>query len=214
MRKKIQQSSAKIQGMSGYARAAVSLLVLMTVLLGMVYPLLVTGIAGMVFPHKAGGSLMEKNGKIIGSEWLGQSFTQPKYFWGRLSATTPPYNAAASSGSNFSPANPKLLDAANDRIRALKKYDPANKAPIPVDLVTASASGLDPDISVAAAEYQVARVAKTRDMKEEDVKALIKQYRRKRTLGFIGEARVNVLLLNLALDEGSGVGGQGSGKKK
>ena len=162
-------------------RAAFSLLLIFTFLLGGVYPLMVMGFAQVFFPHKAEGSLIERGGKTLGSSLLGQEFDDPKYFWSRLSATTPPYNAAATGASNFSPANPKLLEAANARIAALQKADPKNNAHIPIDLVTASASGLDPHISVAAVDYQLPRVARARGMKEEAVKALVdKSYRKSR----------------------------------
>jgi len=182
-------------------RAAIGLLLMFTLLLGLVYPLGVTAFSEMLFLYKAKGSLIAKDGKVIGSELLGQNFTEDKYFWGRLSATTPPYNAASSSGSNMNPGNPKLLEAAKARIDALHKSDPGNKALVPVDLVTASASGLDPDISVAAAEYQAGRIAKARHMKEEDVLTLIAQFAKKRSMGVLGEPHVNVLRLNLALDQ-------------
>jgi K+-transporting ATPase ATPase C chain len=172
------------------------------VLTGLVYPLVVTGIAQLFFPHQANGSLIVVNGQTLGSALIGQSFDDPKYFWGRLSATGPfPYNAAASSGSNLGPTNPALLDAIKARIAALKAADPANTQPIPVDLVTSSGSGLDPHISLAAVYYQVSRVARARGMSEADVTALVDQYTEGRQLGFLGEPRVNVLLLNLALDE-------------
>jgi len=182
-------------------RAALGLLLIMTILLGGVYPLLVLGFAQTFFPHKAEGSLIERGGKVVGSSLLGQQFDSPKYFWGRLSATTPAYNAAASSGSNFNPANPKLLEAANARIAALQKADPANKEPVPVDLVTSSASGLDPHISLAAAEYQAPRVAGARNMKTEIVEQLVKKYTEAPGFGLLGEPYVNVLRLNMALDE-------------
>lgn len=181
-------------------RAAFTLVALFTFLLGGVYPIAVTTLAQAVFNHKANGSLIERDGKIIGSELLGQQFTRDDYFWGRLSATTPPYNAAASSGSNLSPANPKVMEGANARLAALQKADPSNKVPVPVELITASASGLDPNITVAAAEYQAARVARVRHMKKEDVLALIDEAREPRGLAPRGKAYVNLLKLNLSLD--------------
>jgi K+-transporting ATPase ATPase C chain len=187
--------------MKAQIRPALMILLIFTILTGLVYPLVVTGIAQLVFPHKANGSLIQNNGKTAGSTLIGQSFDDPKYFWGRLSATGPyPYNAAASSGSNLGPTNPALLDAVKARIAALKAADPTNTQLIPVDLVTASGSGLDPDISVAAAIYQIPRVAKVRGMSEMDVRALVDQFSKGRQLGFLGEPRVNVLELNLALD--------------
>ncbi len=181
--------------------AIISLLVL-TVLTGLVYPLVITGIAQVLFPRQANGSLINQNGRAVGSALIGQPFDDPKYFWGRLSATGPfPYNAAASSGSNLGPTNPALTDAVQARIQALQAADPGNQAPIPVDLVTASGSGLDPDISVAAALYQVARVAQARGLSAESVRSLVEAHIQGRTLGFLGEPRLNVLELNLALDE-------------
>jgi K+-transporting ATPase ATPase C chain len=182
-------------------RPAVVLFVSLTVVTGVLYPLAVTGVAKVVFPEQAAGSLITRDGKVIGSKLIGQAFTEPKYFWSRPSATGPtPYNAAASSGSNQGPLNPALIDAVRSRIDALRAADPGNTAPIPVDLVTASASGLDPHISVAAADYQAARVARVRGMDEANVKTLIAQHTNGRVLGFLGEPRVNVLLLNLELD--------------
>jgi K+-transporting ATPase ATPase C chain len=173
----------------------------LTLLCGVLYPAAVTGIGRAVFPHQAGGSLIEANGKTIGSTLIGQPFSAPGHFWGRPSATAPMAdNAAGSGGSNQGPTNPALLDAVKARVDALKALDPGNGAPIPVDLVTASASGLDPEISVAAAEYQAARVAAARGLPVEQVRALIARYRQDPVLGFLGEARVNVLALNLALD--------------
>lgn len=183
-------------------RPALMAILIFTLITGVIYPLAVTGIAQLVFPHQANGSLIVANGQIVGSDLIGQQFDNLKYFWGRLSATGPfPYNAAASSGSNLGPSNPALLEVVQARIAALKAADPANPLPIPVDLVTASGSGLDPDISVAAALYQVSRVARERNMSEADVRLLIDQYTKGRQFGFLGELRVNVLELNLALDK-------------
>jgi K+-transporting ATPase ATPase C chain len=180
-------------------RSAISLLVAMTILLGIAYPLLITAIAKLAFPRQAEGSLIREDGKLIGSTLIGQSFSDPKYFWGRPSATTPqPYNGLASGGSNLGPLNPDLLDAVKARAKALQDAD-VDK-PIPVDLVTASGSGLDPDISIAAARYQAARVARARGLAVERVEALIDAHQEARLFGFIGEQRVNALTLNLALD--------------
>jgi len=177
-------------------------LILFTIITGVVYPLLVTGIAQLVFPEKANGSFIKKEGKIVGSELIGQPFSDAKYFWSRLSATGPyAYNAGASSGSNYGPLNPALLDAVKKRVQDLKAADSLNTQPIPVDLVTSSASGLDPHISIAAALYQVPRVARVRVISELQVHSLVDQFTEGRQLGFLGEARVNVLKLNLALDE-------------
>jgi K+-transporting ATPase ATPase C chain len=176
-------------------------ILIFTLLTGVIYPLVVTGVAQLVFPHQANGSLIDANGQAAGSTLIGQQFADPKYFWGRLSATGPyPYNAAASSGSNLGPTNPALLDAVKARIAALRAADPTNIQPIPVDLVTASGSGPDPNISVAAALYQVPRVARVRGMSEAAVTSLVNQYTEGRQFGFLGEPRVNVLELNLALD--------------
>jgi K+-transporting ATPase ATPase C chain len=182
-------------------RPAVSLLVLMTLLLGIVYPLVITGAVTIAFPRQAAGSLIYQDGKLIGSSLIGQSFSDPKYFWGRPSATTPqPYNGVASTGSNLGPLNPALIDAVKASAKALHGADPENRGPIPVDLVTASASGLDPESSVAAVEYQAARVARMRHLELTQVQALINAHVHERLLGIIGERRVNVLELNLALD--------------
>jgi K+-transporting ATPase ATPase C chain len=182
-------------------RPAVSLLVLMTLLVGIVYPLVIAGAAKTAFPQQAAGSLIYQDGKLIGSTLIGQSFSDPKYFWGRPSATTPqPYNGLASSGSNLGPLNPALIDAVKANAKALHDADPDNQQPVPVELVTASASGLDPEVSPAAAEYQAARVARTRHLELAQVEMLIKSHQRERLWGFIGEPRINVLELNLALD--------------
>lgn len=180
-------------------RPAFLMLLIFTVITGVIYPLVVTGIAQVVFPQQANGSLIVKDGKAVGSELIGQQFDDPSYFWGRPSAAN--YNAAASSGSNYGPLNPALMDMVQTRIDALKAADPDNTLPIPVDLVTASASGLDPHISVASALYQVSRVATARGLNEADVIALVNQYTEGHQFGFLGEPRVNVLLLNIALDE-------------
>jgi K+-transporting ATPase ATPase C chain len=173
----------------------------LTLLCGVLYPAAVTGIGRAVFPHQADGSLIEANGRTVGSALIGQPFSSPGHFWGRPSATTPVAdNAAGSGGSNLGPTNPALLDAVKARVAALKALDPGNHAPIPVDLVTASASGVDPEISVAAAEYQAARIAAVRKLPVAQVRALIDRYKQNPTFGFLGEARVNVLALNLALD--------------
>jgi len=182
-------------------RPALSLLILLTVLTGLVYPLAVTGLAQLIFPHQAGGSLLTRDGKPIGSALIGQQFTDPRYFWGRPSATAPQaYNGTASGGSNLGPSNPALTDAAKQRIAALRAVDPGNHAPIPVDLVTASGSGLDPEISPAAAQYQLSRVARARGLPPAEVRALVARCTRGRQLGVLGEPRVNVLELNLLLD--------------
>lgn len=183
-------------------RPAVVALALFTLITGVFYPLVVTGIAQIAFPHQANGSLIVQNGQAIGSELIGQPFDDPRYFWDRPSATSPfPYNGAASSGSNLGPDNPALLEAVKARIEALKAADPENPLPVPVDLVTASGSGLDPDISVAAALYQVSRIAKARGMSEDAVRALVESHIKEPQLSDLGEPRVNVLELNLALDK-------------
>jgi potassium-transporting ATPase KdpC subunit len=182
-------------------RNALLLLGVMTVITGIIYPLLVTGISQLFFNRQANGSMIMKNDRNIGSALIGQNFDDPKYFWGRLSATSPdPYNAAASSGSNLGPSNPALWEDVQKRIDALKAADPGNDAPVPVDLVTFSASGLDPDISIAAALYQMPRVARTRGLTLERLRSLIDEFTEGRQLGFLGEPRVNVLRLNIALD--------------
>ena len=177
------------------------MLVVLSVLTGIVYPLLTWGIAQLAFPGAANGSLIERNGKAVGSTLIGQPFDDPKYFWSRPSATSPqPYNGASSSGSNQGPTNPALADAVKDRIKALRDADPGNVAAIPADLVTASGSGLDPEISLASAEYQLARVAKARGVSAESVRKLVGENTSGRTLGLLGEPRFNVLRLNLAMD--------------
>jgi K+-transporting ATPase ATPase C chain len=182
-------------------RTAIVSVLIFTVLTGIIYPLVVTGIAQVVFPHQANGSIITKNGKDVGSELIGQQFEDPNYFWGRLSATGPyPYNGAASSGSNLGPNNPNLTAAVEARTRALHAADPGNQAKIPVDLVTASGSGLDPHISLAAAEYQVHRVAKARGLEESAVRGLISQNTHVRWFGLLGEPVIDVVKLNLALD--------------
>ncbi len=188
--------------MNNVLRPALVLLLIFTVITGVVYPVVITGLARVLFPYQAGGSILIRGGKPVGSSLIGQAFSEPKYFWSRPSATAPqPYNGLASGGSNQGPLNPALTDAVKARIDALHAADPGNTAPIPVDLVTASASGLDPDISVAAAYYQAARVARVRGLQAADVQALIAGHARGRLLGWLGEPRVNVLELNLALDE-------------
>ena len=187
--------------MGAHLRPALMSLLLFTVVTGIVYPLVVTGIAQAVFPSQANGSLIVKDGKVLGSTLIGQTFDQPKYFWGRPSATSPfGYNAAASAGSNLSPTNPALIAALQGRVDALHAADPGNTAPVPVDLVTGSSSGLDPHISPAAALYQVPRIARERKLSADAVRALVDQHTEGRFLGLLGEPRVNVLTLNLALD--------------
>jgi K+-transporting ATPase ATPase C chain len=192
--------------MSALFRPAIVLFLLLTLVTGVAYPLVVTGVAKAVFPTQAGGSILLKNGTPVGSSLIGQSFSDPQHFWSRPSATSPqPYNGLASGGSNLGPLNPALTDGIKSRIDALHGVDPANNGsvpnpPIPVDLVTASASGLDPDISLAAAYYQAPRIARERGLQPEAVQALITAHARGRWLGILGEPRVNVLDLNLALD--------------
>jgi K+-transporting ATPase ATPase C chain len=187
--------------MRSLVRPAASLLVAFTLLTGALYPALVTGLAQVLFPGQASGSLIRRDGRAIGSALIGQSFDTPRYFWSRPSATSPvPYNAAASTGSNLGPTNPALLEAVRRRVEQLRLADPGNLAPVPVDLVTASGSGLDPDISPAAAAYQVARVARARGLDSARIAALVTTHTIRRTFGVLGEPRVNVLRLNLALD--------------
>ena len=191
--------------MKDHLRPALALLALLSVVTGLLYPLAVTVIAQTLFPREASGSLVMRDGKAVGSRLIGQPFSDPKYFWGRLSATGPvPYNAAASTGSNFGPMNKALRDAAAARIEGLRAADPGNSAPVPVDLVTASGSGLDPHISIAAALYQAPRVARVRSLNVKAVEAMIGQSTTGRGLGLFGEPVVNVLELNLALDAGGG----------
>jgi len=187
--------------MMAQIRPALVALALFTIITGLVYPLVVTGIAQVVFPQQANGSLIVSNGQVVGSTLIGQPFDDPKYFWSRPSATGPvAYNAAASSGPNLGPTNPALMEAVQERVEALRAADPSNTAPVPVDLVTASASGLDPDISVAAALYQLPRVARVRGISEAAVRDVVTRQTQGRTLGILGEPRVNVLQVNLALD--------------
>jgi potassium-transporting ATPase KdpC subunit len=182
-------------------RPALVLFVILTFIAGILYPVVVTGIAQLVFPQQAAGSLIVRDGRAVGSRLIGQPASDAGHFWSRPSATTPqPYNALGSTASNLGPLNPALTDAIKARVAALRAADPTNHAPVPVDLVTASASGLDPDISLAAAEYQAARVARARGLDLKSVRALIRAQARRPLLGFIGEPRVNVLELNLALD--------------
>ncbi len=191
--------------MGGQLKPAIMSLVLLTLITGVAYPLVITAIAQLVFPWQANGSLILRDGKPIGSTLIGQPFDDPKYFWSRPSATTPfANNAGSSSGSNLGPTNPDLYKAVQVRIDALRAADPGNAAPIPVDLVTASASGLDPHISPAAAVFQASRVAKARGLDEAAVRRLVAEHTEKRQGGLLGEPRVNVLLLNLALDAAPG----------
>ena len=187
--------------MKAILRPALVLFTVLTLVTGLAYPLVVTGAAQSLFPAQAGGSMILRDGKPVGSSLIGQNFSDPGHFWGRPSATGPmPYNAAASSGANQGPLNPALVDAVKGRIEALRTADPGNTAPVPVDLVTASASGLDPHISPAAARYQVGRVAKARGLAPEKVQALVEQHTDAPWIAFLGEPQVNVLQLNLALE--------------
>jgi K+-transporting ATPase ATPase C chain len=187
--------------MISHLRPAATIFATLTLLCGIVYPYVVTGFGKLAWSGQAAGSLAIHDGKAIGSRLVGQAFASPRYFWGRPSATAPaPNNAAGSGGSNQGPANPALLDAVKGRIAALREADPGNTAPVPVDLVTASASGLDPDISLAAAHYQAGRVARARGIAPSRVQALVEQHAERPSFGFLGEPKVNVLALNLALD--------------
>lgn len=191
--------------MKSQLRPALTIFVLLTILTGVVYPAVVTVVAQVVFPHQANGSLIEQGGKAVGSELIGQHFDNPRYFWGRPSATAKddkelPYNAASSGGANLGPTNPALLEAVRERVKALRAAHSDQAAPVPADLVTASASGLDPHISPAAAEYQVKRVARERGLTEDVVRQLVLDSTEGRTFGVLGEPRVNVLKLNLKLD--------------
>ncbi len=188
--------------MKSILRPAFVLFSALTIICCVFYPYAVTGIGKVAFAHQAEGSLVSRSGQLVGSILIGQAFSSPKYFWGRPSATSPtPNNAVSSGGSNLGPTNPALIDAVKGRIDALKAADPGNTVPIPVDLVTASASGLDPDISIAAAYYQAPRIARERKSSVESVRNLIDQQRQSQYFGFFGEPRVNVLALNLALDQ-------------
>jgi K+-transporting ATPase ATPase C chain len=182
-------------------RPAVVVFLLLTMLTGVLYPLVVTGVALVVFPDQAAGSLIVRDGKIVGSSLIGQPFDQPRYFWSRPSATTPPYNGAASSGSNLGPVNPALLDAVRSRVDTIRERHPEKSVPVPADLVTTSASGLDPHITPTAAELQIPRVARERRLPEDQVRELVRRHTEGRTWGLLGEPRVNVLTLNLALDD-------------
>jgi K+-transporting ATPase ATPase C chain len=188
-----------------HLRPALVVLLAFTLLLGVGYPALVTGLAVVLFPRQAGGSLIRDGDTVRGSALIGQPFSDPRHFWSRPSVTAPAYNAGASSGSNLGPSNPALDSAVRSRVAALRAADPGNRAAVPVDLVTSSASGLDPDISPAAAEYQVARVARVRGLKVDSVRAIVARHTLGRSLGVLGEPRVNVLLLNLDLDRIGGV---------
>lgn len=183
-------------------RQSVLMFLVLTVLTGVAYPLLVTGVAQIAFPRQANGSLLERDGKVVGSELIGQWFDDPKYFSGRPSATGPtPYNAGASTGSNYGPTNPAQLDLVRQRVASQKQVNPVQSGGIPIDLVTASASGLDPQISPAAAEYQIARVAQARGLSVDEVRTQVRAHTEGRTFGLLGEPRVSVLQLNLSLDE-------------
>ena len=187
--------------MRAQLRPAIVLFAMLAIVTGLIYPFVITSVAQVLFQQQANGSLIYQDGQPVGSALIGQPFDDAKYFWGRLSATSPfPYNAAASSGSNYGPLSSALTDAAQTRIEALRAADPTNTQPIPVDLVTSSGSGLDPHISPAAALYQVPRVARVRGLSEDQVRSLVQRFTEDRQFGFLGEPRVNVLKLNLALD--------------
>ena len=197
----IHRATAEPAPRQSLLRPALTLFAVLSIVTGLLYPGAVTAIARMAFPHEAGGSLIERDGKTVGSAWIGQPFSDPRHFWGRPSATAPmPYNAAASSGSNLGPSNPALAEAVRARIAALRAADPDNREPVPVDLVTASGSGLDPHISPAAARYQAGRVARLRGLERERVLALVQDHTEPPPLAVLGEPVVNVLRLNLALD--------------
>jgi potassium-transporting ATPase KdpC subunit len=183
-----------------YIKPALISFVMLTIIVGVIYPLLITGIAQTLFHNQANGSLIYRNGKVIGSTLIGQAFDDPKYLWGRISATSPQYNASASSGSNIGPSNPALIDEINGRIKALKAVEENNTNPIPIDLVTSSGSGLDPHISLAASYYQISRIAKRRGIAENAVKDIVHKNTTGRLFGLIGEPVVNVLKVNLDLD--------------
>ena len=201
MKHSLPSTSGEPDDQGSVLRPALVLFVVLSLATGLMYPLLVTGVAQAVFPHQANGSLVQRGGQTVGSELIGQPFSKPGHFWSRPSATGPmAYNGGASSGSNLGPSHPALAEAVQARIAALRVADPGNTAPVPIDLVTASASGLDPHISLAAARYQVARVARVRGLAPEQVNALVDLHTERAWLGFMGEARVNVLALNLALD--------------
>ena len=187
--------------MKEHIRPALTMLAILTLLTGLVYPLAVTGLTQWFFPHQANGSLIVRDGTVVGSALIGQYFDEPKYFWGRPSATSPfPYNATASAGSNLGPTNPVLIETVEARVAVRRAADPGTDKPVPVDLVTSSASGLDPHISPAAALYQLKRVARARGLDEKTLKELVAQHTEGRQFGFLGEPRVNVLILNIALD--------------
>ncbi|WER46917.1 potassium-transporting ATPase subunit KdpC [Cupriavidus sp. WKF15] len=199
------QSAPIVPQQGGLLRPALVVFAALSLLTGLLYPGVITAISKAVFPQQAAGSLIVRDGKVVGSALIGQPFSDPKYFWGRLSATAPmPYNAAASAGSNLGPSNPALSDAARARIEALRAAGPDNKAAVPVDLVTASGSGLDPHISIAAADYQAPRVARLRGLPPEKVQELIQANTESPSLAVLGDPGVNVLKLNLALDAVSG----------